>query len=449
MNVYNVLDKIAAEVNITENRYEFEPSQLFDMAMRINKKRSFLFVSKVLGKHLAVAPQIPILTSHLLAHRFLEVRQQQQQEMTATIVQTIKNRENLQDTLQLVRTQPVRSKKPLTIIGFAETATALGHAFFEAFTGDVQYIHTTREQLVDRIPTITFEEEHSHASSHRLYADSTFFEGNAEMVLVDDEMTTGQTNVNIIKQLHAVYPHIKVYTLVSILDWRNEEHLQAVEDLANELNIEIHSVSLLKGDFTIAAIGELPNAETLAFPEAHVDVHEYSLEQPLQADLIQHRSLNEQDCISVANYYKGSGRFALNVEQQATYSRRLDQVIDNLSAMRTGEKCLVLGTGEFMYTPMYIAAQMGDNVFYHSTTRSPIYAHQDSLIYNKIMFKSPEYPGVTNYLYNIPHEQYDDIFLVFERILDKEALSMVVGQLRPLAKHVHIVTLGGNSHVKV
>ncbi|ATP41619.1 hypothetical protein CSE16_17130 [Solibacillus sp. R5-41] len=451
MSVYNLLNKLTAEVNITANRYEFEPSHFFDMALRINKNRSFLFVSKVLGKHLAVAPQIPILTGYLLAHYFLETRQHQQQETTATIIYALKQHEKLQQTLQEVRTQPIESKKPLTIIGFAETATALGHAFFEAFTGDARYIHTTREQLVDCTPIITFEEEHSHASSHRLYADPTFFDGESEVVLVDDEMTTGKTNRNIIKQIHTAYPHIKVYTLVAILDWRNDVHKQAFADLANELNIEIHSVALMQGDITIKTTGELPEAQRVEYPKVVVDEDEqvFSLEQTLQNDLVKHRTLDEQNGIHQANYYKGSGRFALNAKQQVAYYERLNFVIENLNSMRTGEKCLVLGTGEFMYTPMYIAAQLDGNVFYHSTTRSPIYAHEDSLIYHKMLFKSPEYPGVPNYLYNIRPEQYDDIFLIFERILDEEALLMVVKQLQRLAKNVQIVVVGGDSYANL
>lgn len=37
------------------------------MAARVNKKRAFLFVSKVLGKHIPVHPVKPLLVSGLLA----------------------------------------------------------------------------------------------------------------------------------------------------------------------------------------------------------------------------------------------------------------------------------------------------------------------------------------------------------------------------------------------
>jgi hypothetical protein len=70
---YNVLDDLTVEVNVLNNPYQFELEQLFQMATRINKKRSFLFVSKVLGKHLAVNPQIPLLVGSLLSMRYKEV----------------------------------------------------------------------------------------------------------------------------------------------------------------------------------------------------------------------------------------------------------------------------------------------------------------------------------------------------------------------------------------
>ncbi|MER1986388.1 MAG: phosphoribosyltransferase family protein [Solibacillus sp.] len=446
MKTYNVLNKLVTEVKVTENPYDFEPELLFDMAMRINKKRSFLFVSKVLGKHLAVAPQIPIMTGHLLAHRFLEIRQAEQQKTTARIVEALKQKTWLGQALEFARSQPLHSQHPLHIIGFAETATALGHAFFDAFTGDVHYIHTTRELLVDREPTLSFEEEHSHASSHRLYADASFFEQAEEVVLVDDEMTTGQTNMNIIRQLHAAYPHIKLYTLVSILDWRSEAHEAAMHELAAELKIKIGAVSLMKGQFTALTTGELPTAEAQSWLAEEAELQITSL---APVNTVTYRSLDTEERVYEASYFKGSGRFSLTTTEQRDYYASLQQVAEALKQQRVGRSSLVLGTGEFMFAPMYIASHMGEGVSYHSTTRSPIYAHEDSLIYAKHMFKSAEYPGVINYLYNIPAGEYDDIFLVFERILDKQALVRLVSQLKPLTKQVHIVTVGGEEHAKV
>ena len=59
--VYDVLDDLTVEVEVLHNPYHFQLDQLFQMATRINKKRSFLFVSKVLGKHLPSILKSPYL----------------------------------------------------------------------------------------------------------------------------------------------------------------------------------------------------------------------------------------------------------------------------------------------------------------------------------------------------------------------------------------------------
>ena len=56
------------------------------------------------------------------------------------------------------------------IIGFAETATSLGHAFFDCI-GHAEYIHTTREEIKGYTPLLNFKEEHSHAVNQFCYID--------------------------------------------------------------------------------------------------------------------------------------------------------------------------------------------------------------------------------------------------------------------------------------
>ena len=143
-------------------------------------------------------------------------------------------------------------QQPTTFIGFAETATALGHAVFSTFENNAKYIHTTREQINERTSIINFEEEHSHATSHRVYArDLQFFQDDSEVVLVDDEITTGKTAINIIQTITAAYPSKKVFTVVSILDWRSAEHRQRYRQLEQELEITIHAVTLIDGAISV------------------------------------------------------------------------------------------------------------------------------------------------------------------------------------------------------
>lgn len=67
-----ILNSLTVDIYITENPYNLLPEDLFVMVARINKKRSFLFVSKVLGKHIPIDPKIGLLTGELLASRYME-----------------------------------------------------------------------------------------------------------------------------------------------------------------------------------------------------------------------------------------------------------------------------------------------------------------------------------------------------------------------------------------
>src|SRR5947207_1223592 len=69
---FNILNSIQVEVHVEKNDYNLPLDDLFMMAARINKKRSFLFVSKVLGKHFPNNPNKGLLTSSLLAARYYE-----------------------------------------------------------------------------------------------------------------------------------------------------------------------------------------------------------------------------------------------------------------------------------------------------------------------------------------------------------------------------------------
>ncbi|MEC1550449.1 phosphoribosyltransferase domain-containing protein [Bacillus rugosus] len=47
---------MAVDLSVTDNPLSIPEQVLFEMAARVNKKRGFLFVSKVLGKHIPVHP---------------------------------------------------------------------------------------------------------------------------------------------------------------------------------------------------------------------------------------------------------------------------------------------------------------------------------------------------------------------------------------------------------
>lgn len=404
---YQILDAIEAEIEISENPYQLPIEELFIMAARINRKRSFLFVSKVLGKHWPIEPNKGLLTAALLAARYLEVIKRVNDPELKQLVDRFHSNGEIYKHTSFVPAwiDPV-------IIGFAETATALGHAFFDCFQA-ADYFHTTREKLADHNPEITFEEEHSHATSHRLYIPSDMLWKEREMILVDDELTTGKTVLNIIESTHARFPR-KHYTIITILDWRSEQSILAFTRLEQKLGIKINVISLLTGKVHIKKLKEITDDK----PVSKNRINTKPLIEKVQlAPFFMPSSLVSINDACRADFIKETGRFGLSCEENDYLQQTIAEVAAILKEKRQGMKTLCLGTGEFMYLPMRIAAGMGGGVSYQSTTRSPIYIrNQDGYgARYGLSFCNPEDTAVSHFVYNIPKRYYDEIFLFFER----------------------------------
>lgn len=406
-----IVENYSIVTNFTENKFNFAQEELFLMATRINKKRKFLFVSTVLGKHLAVKAAIPQLTGRLLA-MVLENDREQMQIAVDGMKGLIEPNKALKELKQ------IDAKVPTLFIGFAETATALGHATFSHFKGNAQYVHTTREQLVDHEQILAFEEEHSHATSHRLYGEiKQPFE---RIVLIDDEISTGKTLVNIIATLKKAFPHVKEYAALSILNWLSVENEERLKQLGQ---IEFHS--LVKGEFECFGdpilVGE---KEATVAKEPTISKLQVATKLPI----IKGHSIDEGQHENRANYLQQTGRFMMAA---ADYnSEVITQLADELKGHCQSGKTLVIGTGEFMYIPMQIAAELGDDVYFQATTRSPIHAEQAPYtITEKISFDSPENNGVENYLYNTSIHNYEQAFVIIERIRNEEALQSLKNAL--------------------
>jgi hypothetical protein len=152
-------------------------TDLIGFAERDNLKRSYLFVSKVLGKHYPVKPKL---------------------------MNTIFN--------QLCRlVSRLQTEDNHLVIGMGETATGLGWGFFEKLPSTNKlYIHTTRFKLNKKI-LIEFKESHSHDVNHYVYyptdpAFVLFLQKVRTVYIVDDESTTGQTIYNLSKEIRKRIP---------------------------------------------------------------------------------------------------------------------------------------------------------------------------------------------------------------------------------------------------
>ncbi len=331
--------KVALQTGTLEVQKSELLDSLVDYGSRINKKRGFLFVSKVLGKHLPTKPSLMYETYNSLASLI------------------------------------PHSDEPTLYIGFAETATALGQGVFEmSDSSNSFYIHSTRFQTSSPL-FFSFFEEHCHAPSHMFYAPKDeklqkLLQKITRVILIDDEVSTGNTANNLVNELKKVLPKVKKYYLLTILNWAKKSYD----------NFEY--LSLYKGSFE--------------FSSKQMDFSNAIISEPLKVENL--------DSIIPYNFARyGVEKLLLNFKDLVDVSSLKDK------------KVLVLGTAEFMYPPYLLAKYLEDegiNTYFQATTRSPV--NVDGAITSKVAFKDNYFEEIDNFLYNVIDRNYDKILLCYE-----------------------------------
>ncbi len=425
------------------------PEALFQMAARVNKKRSFLFVSKVLGKHIPVNPHVSLLSGAALALLYVQKFGQELPEEMENIMDALQHPQQAEGLYQRLKSELLPLGEDTLFISFAETATALGHSMYDLFAGTSRFLHTTREEIREMNAVLQFEEEHSHATAHRCYAlQSDFFTGSQPVVLIDDEITTGNTALNIIRDLHGKHPRSR-YTVVSLLDWRSDADKRRFEEVERELNVNIHCLSLMSGQIEVTG-GPLdlehlsPQVEVIDQGNARAKTLEpkglaYASEPVFKVhDVSSHfghvdvSSIDSKQRANLCGYLRLTGRFGLHSEDNILLDEQVHSSAAWLKAQRTGTRTLCMGTGEFMYIPMRISAEMGEGVSYQSSTRSPIYpaGHDHYAVNYAFRYESPDDSQTPNFFYNIPPHVYDEMFVFMERTYDEEQQQSMMNALK-------------------
>lgn len=346
------------KINLTENKYNFDIEDLMVVANRANNpKRNFLFVSKLLGKHIEVNPNICKVAGRLLVSTLYK-----DGINTNILVESIKNKKVDNEILVSELNTPVNVEEKVYVLGFAETATGLGMAVASTIK-DCHYQTTTRENIIGIKNMLSFEEEHSHATSHKcftLYEDAI---KNADrIILVDDEITTGNSMQNLIRELTKL-TSVKKYTILSILDWRSQSHINNLDNLKKELGLEIDVLSIMSGNVETSD-------NTVYYDDEPESIDDTTFVSVL--DMMDRFDVNtEQGC---KDYYKFSGRFGVNYSDIAKLEDKCKEIAETINAICNDEDdILVLGHGEDIYIPSRVASYLKGNVKFKTTTRSPIY----------------------------------------------------------------------------
>lgn len=450
---YTILKNLKVEVQVVNNVYQIPIDALFLMAARKNTKRGFLFVSKILGKHIPVHPLIPLLGGGALAARYASMMYDDRSlERHCDFSQAFINSSAMKTVWEYIKQNPLTLQENTLFIGFAETATALGHGVFSCFA-NAKYIHTTRENILDIENVLNFAEEHSHAVEHYCYGTKAEWFDNEDMVvLVDDEITTGKSALNFIRAIQHRYPR-KRYAVLSILDWRSQADKQKYVEIEKELQVQIHTISLLSGDIVIKGKPVVDYQEVTSCV-AQMDVKPTVEMLVIKEDigvLRNFSSLNTNEERNTTPYLQATGRFGITSQEQAVIEEKFRKIGKWMKGKRQGNNTLCMGTGEFMYIPFKISSHMGEGVSVQSTTRSPIYPVQRENygVQRSISFCNPEDSHIINYVYNIPPGFYDDIFIFLEREVQEQNLESLLQALTPLGvSKIYVVACVGKYHTK-
>lgn len=322
----------------------YTEAELVRIAKRENNtRRKYLVVNRLQGKHIPVSPKEAL-------------------QMFRSLAELIKE---------------AYPSERLLMVGFAETATAIGAAV--AIECQAAYMQTTRE-VIDGVDYLYFSESHSHATEQKLVkTDLDKIIGKTDrIVFIEDEVTTGNTILNIVRLIQKTYAQPVSFAVASILNEMNEE---ALENYKN-LKIPVHYLVKTAHD-TYTEIAEQYQADGTCHICTKPQEKEVEQQKEVQQQIEMQQTKEAQQPIEVQEI---SGWInARRLHTADTYKQACEQLWQEIQQKygytkytketETGRRILVLGTEEFMYPALYVGAKLeeaGYTVRMHATTRSPI-----------------------------------------------------------------------------
>ena len=292
----------------------------------------------------------------------------------------------------------------ILVVGFAETATAIGARI--AYDMQLDYIQTTRE-VIEGVEYLFFTEAHSHATEQKLVKDDIDeVIGNIDRIIfVEDEVTTGNTILDIINIIDKNY-EIKIqYSVASILNGMDKASLERYK----KRNINVHY--LVKTDHSkYSEIAEKYTSDgSYIVPDINFVKDTYT---KFEID----GGINPRRKVSSEFYNEACEKLFNNIRKIIDFSN--------------DEKILVLGTEEAMYQALYVGYRLeenGLNVYSHSTTRSPIATdiHNDYPVHTRYELISLYDSERKTFIYDL--EKYDKVLIITDAVKGAESVEKDYG----------------------
>ena len=374
----------------------FTTDDLIKVAKRENNiKRSYLYVNPIQGKHIPVSPSISI-------------------ELFSQMAKMVEER---------------FEGESLLVVGFAETATAIGSAIAYNARNVTYYISTTREDIPNA-EYLFFTESHSHATEQRLVKSglSDILPKIDRIVFAEDEVTTGNTIEKLIDAIlnNFCCDHCK-FGIISILNSMPEERIQALQDKKVEC----------------AYICRIPNH----YRTNEINNHTY---KPLRKDISCTGKEKHRD-IFIHNYWN------LRIVHRADLIRfALNEFVEKTNAeldLKGKERVLILGTEEFMFSGLFLGSRIeseypGICVRFHATTRSPIEISDDREypLVNRTPLYSLYEKDRRTFIYNL--SVYDCVIVVTDAMpIQSQGISSLIDALVEFGnKDITLIRWGIDDH---
>jgi len=433
-----------------------DPGVLLGLALRNNPRRAQLLVSRVLGKHVPTDPRVVHAAGLLLGALVADALAGCGPRTLPVdlLHDAVRGAPGAAGALH-VEARAAVAPEPVdaVVLGFAETATALGHCVAEAL-GGADYLHSTRRPVAGVATAGSFVEEHSHHTGHLLLpSDPALLAGPRPLVLVDDELSTGRTAVNTIAALHRTAPRAH-YVLATLIDLRDD----ALAGLPDGVRVDVVALTRARltlppdlADRAAALRAELAGATADAGPGRDGAAPAVTCRDAIGApaagaDAPARVLLSDLGWPAGLPAGARHGFTAAHHRLLAVALPELGAALARAAGVRPGERTLVLGTEELMAVPLRLAAALADaghDVRFSTTTRSPavVADEPDYALTSGIVFPSHDDPADgpgPRYAYNIARN-WDHVLVVVDPAGDTTALR--AGLLPALAPHTRRTTV--------
>lgn len=351
----------------------YSKKDLITIAKRENNtKRPFLLVNPLQGKHIPAVPSQCLALFSALAERVFK-------EQTYAYEHTL-------------------------IIGFAETATAIGMGLAACAPFPAAYIQTTRERFEGK-EFLYFNEEHSHATDQMVIREflDKHLTPDTHIIFAEDEVTTGRTIENFIRVLRKTYPDYNFsFGIASILNGMGEEKRKEL----HKQGIAIHFLLPVPAYDYDKILSAYTYEESLRLYCHELPENNFS-ENTASKDNGQ-----QPFCVLYPGNYENT-RLGVTAPEYLQLCRQLsDKVLLETGLLDiSGKRILVLGTEELMYAGIYLGSYIEEHtdnhVLFHATTRSPILpsGEENYPLHKRYELTSFYDQNRTTYLYNL--DTYD------------------------------------------